>query len=96
MRATYDSEARALSIDLISVPRWDDSESVNDDYCQVALFEGQPANVELLEAADNLAILEQVADRFGLDVDALRAAAQSALAAPDREVTVEVASRTSA
>jgi hypothetical protein len=38
--------------------------------------------------------LAAVAERYGLDLEALRAAAQSALAAPDRAVVLEVAART--
>jgi hypothetical protein len=37
-----------------------------------------------------------VADRYDIDREALGAAAQSALAAPDRLVILEVAARTSA
>ena len=39
---------------------------------------------------------ERAADRYDLDREALQAAAQSALAAPDRVVVVEVAARASA
>jgi hypothetical protein len=37
-----------------------------------------------------------VADRYALDLEALHAAAQSALAAPDRVVVLKVAARTPA
>jgi hypothetical protein len=40
--------------------------------------------------------LAAVAGRYDLDREALQAAAQSALAAPDRAVVVEVAARASA
>jgi hypothetical protein len=96
MKADYDSEADALSIDLIEVPRWDDGEEIDDTYCNVALFEGRPANVELLSPREHLDLLELVAERFDIDVAALRAAAQAALAAPDRVVTLDVAARAAA
>jgi hypothetical protein len=43
MRAEYDSQADALSIDLVVVDRWDDSDAIDDDYCTVALAGGRPA-----------------------------------------------------
>jgi hypothetical protein len=85
MKADYDSEASALSIDLDEVPRWDAGEEIDDTYCNVAFFQGRPVNVELLNPFDHLDV---VAQRFSLDAVALRATAQAALAAPDRVVTV--------
>jgi hypothetical protein len=90
MKADYDSQANALSIDLIDVPRWDGAEEIDDSYCNVALFEHQPANVELLNPRDHLDLLDVVAERFNLDLVVLRIAAEAALAAPDRPVTLEV------
>jgi hypothetical protein len=40
--------------------------------------------------------LAAVADRYGLDFEALVAAARSALAAPDRLISLEVAARSAA
>jgi uncharacterized protein YuzE len=91
MRADYDSEANALSIDLIEASRWDDGEEIDDSYCNVALSKGRAANVELLNPRDHLELLAVVAERFDLDPVALRVAAEAALAAPDRAVTVDVA-----
>lgn len=90
MRALYDSEADALSIDVLIVDHWDSSEVIDDDCCIVALAEGLPANVELLFPRDHLDLLAVAAERFGLDAQALEAAAQSALAAPDRAVVLDV------
>jgi hypothetical protein len=90
MKADYDSEANALSIDLAEVPRWDDGEEIDDTYCNVALFEGRPANVELLNPHDHLDLLAVVAERFDLDPVTLRIAAEAALAAPDRPVTLDI------
>ena len=90
MRAEYDSEADALSIDLVEVDRWDTSDPVDDHYCTVALARGQAANIELLSPAAHLELLESAAERHGLDVEALIAAARSALAAPNRSVAIDV------
>jgi hypothetical protein len=94
MRAEYDSQADALSIDLIEVEGWDGpDESVDDSHCTVAIAGGRPANVELLAPATHLGLLDRAAERYQLDAEALQAAARSALAAPDRVVVLDVASR---
>jgi hypothetical protein len=90
MRAEYDSDADALSIDLIEAERWDESEAVDDDYCTVALVGGRAANVELLAPAEHLGLLAVAAERHGLDRGALEAAARSALAVPGRTVVLDV------
>lgn len=91
MKVDYDSEADALSIDLSVVHRWDDGDSVDDDgQCNVAFAEGRVANVELLFPARHLDLLRKAAERFDLDAQALLAAAQAGLAAPDREVVIYV------
>jgi uncharacterized protein YuzE len=91
MKVNYDSEAEALSIDLVEVDRWDSGESVDDTYCNVALRNGRLVNIELLNPQGRLDLLEIAAQRYGLDGTALVAAAQAALAAADRVVTVDVA-----
>ena len=96
MRAEYDSQADALSIDVIVTERWDHGEGVDEDYCTVAFAKDRLANVELLSPRDHLDLLETAAGKYDLDAEMLRAAATAALAAPDRMVTLEVASRASA
>jgi hypothetical protein len=96
MKADYDSQAEALSIDLVEVDRWDDGDPVDDTYCNVALRRGRPVNVELLNPRDHLDLLTVVAKRFALDPVALRIAAEAALAAPDRPVTVAIGARAAA
>lgn len=98
MRAEYDSEADALSIDLVEVGP-DDAvrgEAVDEDYCTVATLDERPVHLELLSPADHLELLKEAAARYDLDAEALKAAAQSALAAPDRCVDVDVHARPSA
>jgi len=96
MKADYDSEANALSIDLVEVERWDGSEEVAPTV-NVAIAGDKPVNVELLYP--DLGIdepLRAAAERFDLDAEALIAAARAAIAAPDREVTLEVGVRAAA
>ncbi len=90
MKADYDSQADAVSIDLYEVDRWDDGEGVDEDFCSVAFSKGRVVNVSLLNPREHLPLLEVAARRYDLDAVALVAAAQAALAAPDRAVTVEV------
>jgi uncharacterized protein YuzE len=96
MRADYDSEADALSIELRQVERFDHQEQVDDDYCNVGVVDGAVVNVELLYPARYLDLLETAAQRYDLDGIALLAAAQAALAAPDRVVELKVAARVAA
>jgi hypothetical protein len=96
MRAEYDSQANALSIDVVPTDRWDSGEQVDGDYCTVALVGGSVANVELLSPAEHLDLLAEAAARYELDAQALEAAARAALAAPDRQVELQVHTRTPA
>ncbi len=90
MKADYDSEADALSIDLVEVDRWDGGEDVDGGSCHVVFADDRPVNVELLNPRDHLDLLTVAAERYGLDGTALVAAARAALAAPDRPVTLDV------
>jgi hypothetical protein len=96
MRADFDSEANAHSIDLIKFDLFERQEPVHDTYCHVGFAKGVPANIELLNPAEQLGLLEVVADRYELDDRALLAAAQAALAAPDRIVDLEVSAQVAA
>jgi hypothetical protein len=93
MRADYDSTANAISIAIANVPHADESDVVHSRAI-VALAEGKPVEVQLLYPDMGIGEpLAAVADRYDLDGEALHAAAQSALAAPDRVVTLEVEAR---
>ena len=96
MRADYDSEADALDIELVRFERLEGQDSVDDTYCQVGFSAGMPASIELLNPAGHLDLLEVAADRYDLDGPALLAAAQAALAAPDRIVDLQVGARVAA
>ncbi|MHB8693618.1 MAG: hypothetical protein ACYDHH_20465 [Solirubrobacteraceae bacterium] len=96
MRADYDSTANAISITIADATHADASDEVHARAI-VALDRGTPVEVQLLYP--DMGVVEPlaaVASRYGLDREALQAAAQSALAAPDRVVTVEVAARAAA
>lgn len=96
MRADYDSEADALSIELRQFQYYDRQDEVDDDYCTVGFAGGGPVSVALLSPANHLDLLDVVAERYDLDGAALLAAAQAALAAPDRVVKLEVGVRLAA
>lgn len=91
MRADYDSSANAISIALADVKSAERSDEVHTRAI-VALAEGRPVEVQLLYPDMGIAEpLAAVADRYDLDREALEAAARSALAAPNRVVSLEVA-----
>ena len=96
MRADYDSTANALSIAIIDAAHADKSDEIHSRAI-VALVNGKPVEVQLLYPDMGVdEPLAAVADRYGLDLEALHAAAQSALAAPDRVVVLEVTGRPAA
>jgi len=91
MKADYDSEADAILIELEEVDHWDDDVRIDDAMlCGVALTEKRPVAVSLRYPREELELLKAAAERFHLNATALVAATQAALAAPDREVMVEV------
>ena len=67
MKADYDSEADALSIDLVRFDRYDHQEQVDDDYCNVGIVNGRAVDVELLYPAEHLDLLKDAAERYDLD-----------------------------
>jgi hypothetical protein len=97
MRADYDSAADAISISIDdAAPHADGSAEVHTR-ATVALARGKPVEVQVLYP--DLGLVEPltaIAERYALDRQALEAAAHSALAAPDRIVTVEVGARATA
>ena len=88
MRAEYDTQADALSINLVDARPWDESISIDDTYCHLAMSQGVAVNIELLSPSRSLHFLDAAAKRAGIDPDEVQAAARSALAAPDRQVTL--------
>lgn len=93
MRAQYDSEANAISIELIRAEKVDRADQVHAR-AVVAVRGGKPVELQLLYPDLGLAEpLAAAAARHRLDREALAAAAAAALAAPDRSVSMDVASR---
>ena len=88
MKAYFDSEANAVSIDLLDVDHWDDGDEFDEYYCTVAFSRDRLANIGLLYPSEKLHLLEDVADHYGLDATQLIAAARAAIAAPDRKVAI--------
>jgi len=87
MKAYFDSEANAVSIDLATVDYWDEGDEFDEYYCTVAFTKGRLVNVGLLYPSEKLHLLEAVANSYNLDASLLIAAAKAALATPDQEVT---------
>ena len=95
MRADYDSKADTLAIDLEVAERADYGDDQTHRAAVVHVAGGQVVAIDLLSAS-NLDVdnaLGVIAGRYELDLQALTAAARSALAAPDRPVVVEVGAR---
>jgi len=88
MKAYFDSEANAVSIDLLEVDHWDDGDEFDEYYCTVAFSKDRLANIGLLYPSERLHLLGDVADRYDLDATKLIAAARAAIAAPDRTVMI--------
>ena len=88
MKAYFDSEANAVSIDLLAVECWDDGDEFDEYYCTVAFSKGRLANIGLLYPSEKLHLLEAVAKSYNLDANSLLTAAKAALAAPDQTVTI--------
>ncbi len=89
MKADYDSQADAISITLTEGEPWDDSVEVDDTYCHVAFSNGKAANIEFLYPGKALRFVSDAAAVAGVDPQFVEAAARAALAAPDREVSIE-------
>ncbi|MDQ2759991.1 MAG: hypothetical protein M3Y17_06030 [Actinomycetota bacterium] len=81
MRADYDSAANAISIAITDAPHAEASDEVHARAI-VAVAQGRPVEVQLLYPDMGTSEpLAAVADRYGIDREALQAAAQSQLAA---------------
>jgi uncharacterized protein YuzE len=92
VKATYDPEADALMIHFFDPPARGYAEDVgNGQACFVGIDDSdRRVSVELLWATENFGLLDDAADQYDLDAQALKAAAAAAMAAPLRFVTVDV------
>jgi len=90
MWADFDTEANALEIRLRKrLEPCDYSDEIGEP-CHVAIVGDVPVNVDLIDPADHLDLLAEVAERYDLDHEELLATAQAALAAPDHLVEVSI------
>ncbi|MBF6620662.1 MAG: hypothetical protein ITG02_10590 [Patulibacter sp.] len=94
MQALYDSAARAIAIHLADDARQDRTDEVAPGAI-AGLRDDRVVEVELLAVGsdDDHDRIALIADRYGLDGQAITAALRAAVAAPDREITVAVADR---
>ncbi len=93
MKVDYDSEGRSLLFEFDEAGEADDRDYVEElagGICIVWLHADRPESIQLLGADQHIEPLDEAADRFELDAEGLRAAARAALAAPDREITIEL------
>ena len=95
MRADYDSEGKSIQIWLEEVDHLDADDVLLGGHVIVSSVGGRPALVEVhwtsTEPVEKA--LRAAASAHDLDYEALLAAAEAALAAPDRIVTLTVAGR---
>jgi hypothetical protein len=96
MRADYDSEGDTIQIDLEPVGRLDYGDDEIDDRIVVGVRDERPVRVDVIGTSDIDGPLRAAASAYGLDAGPLIAAAQAALAVPDREVVLDVSVRAAA
>jgi hypothetical protein len=95
MRADYDSEGDTIQIELAPpVRRLDYGEDVDNGAVIVGIHKDRPVMLDVIGTRSGFEKhLHAAAERYDLDAEALIAAAQAALAAPDRTVTLDVGVR---
>lgn len=93
MIARYDSEARSLAIGLTADSRHQQTREVATNTI-VGMRDDQAVAIEVIRV-DHVGLdgLDVAAQEHDLDREALHAAADAALAAPDREVVINVMAR---
>jgi hypothetical protein len=93
VKVDYDPEAKSLLFEFGEFRESEDGDYVEElagGMCIVWFHDDRPESIQLLGADAYLAALDEAAERFELDADSLKAAAHAALAAPDREIVIEV------
>lgn len=97
MRADYDSEGDTIQIDLEAVDRLDYGDDEVDARIVVGIRNEKPVRVDLIGTCGDIdGPLRAAASAYDLDAGALVAAAQAALAVPDRQVVLDVGVRAAA
>jgi hypothetical protein len=96
MRADYDSKGDTIQIELEPVDRLD-RDDADIAGVIVGICDERPVMIDVIGTRGGInEQLRAAAERYGLDAEALVAAAQAALAAPDRAITLDVALRSAA
>jgi hypothetical protein len=93
MKVDYDSEGKSLLFEFGEFREREEGDYVKEvagGSCIVWFHDDRPESIQLLGADKDITALDEAAERFGLDAEGLRAAAWAALAAPDREIRIEV------
>jgi hypothetical protein len=96
MKVDYDSEGKSLLFEFGEFREAEDGDYVEElagGVCIVWIHDDQPESIQLLGADKRIELLDEAAERFELDAESLRAAARAALAAPDREITIELGAK---
>lgn len=98
MKADYDSQGDTIQIDLVDpVGRVDYGNDEVDDGLVISIRDGLPVRIDVIGTGGDLtASLRRAGEHYDLDSEALLAAARAAVAAPDREVMLDVGSRAAA
>lgn len=97
MRADYDSEGDTIQIDLEAVDRLDYGDDEVDERVVVGVRSERPVRIDVIGTGGGVdGPLRAAASAYDLDAGALIAAAQAALAVPDRQVVLDVGVRAAA
>jgi hypothetical protein len=93
MKVDYEAAARSLLFEFGEFRECEDGDYVEEvagGKCIVWFHQERPESIQLLGADTDITPLDEAAERFDLDAEALRAGARAALAAPDREIHIDV------
>jgi hypothetical protein len=93
MKVDYDPEAKSILFEFGEFRESEDGDYVEEvagGTCIVWFHDDRPESIQLLGADKDITPLDEAAERFDLDAEGLRAGARAALAAPDREIRIEV------
>lgn len=93
MKVDYDPEAKSILFEFGEFRESEEGDYVEEvagGMCIVRFHDDRPESIQLLGADKDITPLDRAAERWGLDAEGLRAGARAALAAPDREIRIEV------
>jgi hypothetical protein len=93
VKVDYDPEAKSLLFEFGEFREREDGDYTKvlaGGSCIVRFHDDRPASIQLLGADKDITPLDEAAGRFELDAEGLRAGARAALAAPDREIKIDV------